>query len=280
MRCIAGFSCPEVLASCPNFPPSATPRRRRTRRSGGARCRGSSSTACFWRSCSSRSRKVSRAREGAPVPERLPSAHAILDDDWGRRATFRVFSVRCRHTRSPQSGRAHDFFVLEAPDRGNVVPVTPGGNLACVRQYRPGTEAVTLEIPAGCTAREVIPFGAVDPNPAIQSNACHPFLAAGAWQECTPTGRKSWRSNASALRARPARARRSHPACACGGCLPPPGSVRWNPPRGALPARRSPVRHAGVASFERAAVRAGQQRAPAWSARKAPSAPSQHSPTA
>ena len=82
-----------------------------------------------------------------------------------RRATFRVFSVRCRHTRSPQSGRAHDFFVLEAPDRGNVVPVTPGGNLACVRQYRPGTEAVTLEIPAGCTAREVIPLGAGDPQP-------------------------------------------------------------------------------------------------------------------
>lgn len=55
-----------------------------------------------------------------------------------------------------------------------------------MRQYRSGTEAVTLEIPAGCTAREVIPLGAGDPNPAIQSNACHPFLAAGAWQECTP----------------------------------------------------------------------------------------------
>ncbi|MCE7960581.1 MAG: NUDIX hydrolase [Acidobacteria bacterium ACB2] len=68
-----------------------------------------------------------------------------------------------------------------------------------VRQFRHGTQTETLELPGGSTeARDPSPLesarrelleetgyvsecwraiGVVDPNPAIQSNACHTFLA-------------------------------------------------------------------------------------------------------
>ena len=120
---------------------------------------------------------------------------------------FSVFSVRRKRMRSPMSGRAADFYVVDAPDWVNVVPVTPGGEVVCVRQYRPGTDEVTLEIPGGMidesetpaaaarrelreetgyAADEWTALGAVDPNPAIQSNCCHTFLAAGATAEHAP----------------------------------------------------------------------------------------------
>ncbi|OQY36118.1 MAG: hypothetical protein B6243_03915, partial [Anaerolineaceae bacterium 4572_5.2] len=71
-----------------------------------------------------------------------------------------------------------------------------------VRQYRYGAEKMTLETPAGMidptdaspadaarrelleetgyTAEAIIPIGEVDPNPAIQNNRFHVFLALNA----------------------------------------------------------------------------------------------------
>ena len=123
-------------------------------------------------------------------------------------AEYSVFSVYRLRARSPRSGQAHDFHVIEAPDWVNVVPVTPEGTIVCVQQYRPGTDEVTLEIPGGmvdasegpeaAARRELleetgyapsrlVPLGAADPNPALQSNACHTFLALGATREQAPT---------------------------------------------------------------------------------------------
>lgn len=117
-----------------------------------------------------------------------------------RRGNYKVFHVREDRSRSPRSGEAHSFYVIEASDWINVIPVTPEGQIVCVRQYRHGVEAVTLEIPGGvvdpgetpvAAARrelreetgydtdDVVYLGHVAPNPAIQNNACHTFLARG-----------------------------------------------------------------------------------------------------
>jgi ADP-ribose pyrophosphatase len=112
---------------------------------------------------------------------------------------YRIFSLRRDTSRSPQTGDDHHFFVLESPDWINVVPVTSDGQVVLIRQYRHGTEEVTLEIPGGMvdssdssptetakrelleetgySAREMILIGSVAPNPAFLDNHCYTYLA-------------------------------------------------------------------------------------------------------
>jgi 8-oxo-dGTP pyrophosphatase MutT (NUDIX family) len=101
----------------------------------------------------------------------------------------------------PPEGPAKDFWVVEAPDWINVIPLTDDGRVVLVRQYRFGIEGFTLEIPGGMcdpgespadaalrelreetgyAAAEFVPLGWVHPNPAVQTNRCHSFLARGA----------------------------------------------------------------------------------------------------
>lgn len=124
-------------------------------------------------------------------------------DKWHRnqsrpRGDYRVFSVREDLAVSPVSGEEYTFFVIEASDWINVIPLTTDGRIVCVRQYRHGTEEVTLEVPGGVVddgeepleaalremteetgyvADETIHIGSVAPNPAIQNNRCHTYLA-------------------------------------------------------------------------------------------------------
>ena len=119
---------------------------------------------------------------------------------------YRVFRVRQDLYRSPRTGAEHDFYVQEMPEWVNIIPLTPAGKVVLIRQYRHGTERVSLEIPGGLAESEdnsfaesarrelveetgyeperVIPLGKVAPNPALQDNHCHSFLALGA----RPTG--------------------------------------------------------------------------------------------
>jgi len=109
-----------------------------------------------------------------------------------------VFEVY-RSRRRAQDGREADFFILDAPDWVNVVPVLADGeSLLMVRQYRQGAEALTVEFPAGLieagetpqaaarrelaeetgyAAGSLRPIGTIAPNPAFMSNRCHTFLA-------------------------------------------------------------------------------------------------------
>jgi 8-oxo-dGTP pyrophosphatase MutT (NUDIX family) len=111
----------------------------------------------------------------------------------------RVFSLRGDRSRSPRTGTEHDFFVLEACDWVNIVPITADGHVVLVRQYRHGIDGITLEVPGGMVdtcdvspleaarremneetgydSDDVIPLGSIHPNPAIQANRCHTFLA-------------------------------------------------------------------------------------------------------
>ncbi|HEX8500703.1 MAG TPA: NUDIX hydrolase [Pyrinomonadaceae bacterium] len=113
-------------------------------------------------------------------------------------ADCRVFKVRRDISADPRDGRAHDFYVIEAPDWINVIPLTKAGEVVLIEQHRHGSGEISLEIPGGMVdpgeepretaarelleetgyeAREVVPLGRTRPNPAIQNNWIHTFLA-------------------------------------------------------------------------------------------------------
>jgi 8-oxo-dGTP pyrophosphatase MutT (NUDIX family) len=116
--------------------------------------------------------------------------------------TFSIYALRQDTRQSPRTGKNHEFLVLDSRDWINVVPVTPSGNLVLIRQFRHGTASMVWEIPGGmmdpgdanpehAARRELLEetgyepedmvfLGAVHPNPAIQNNRCHTFLARNA----------------------------------------------------------------------------------------------------
>jgi 8-oxo-dGTP pyrophosphatase MutT (NUDIX family) len=132
-----------------------------------------------------------RARFGAETPgwQRI-RAEEVAD--------CRVFKVRRDWCLSPRDGTEHDFYCIEAPDWINIIPLTTGGEVVMIEQHRHGTNEVTLEIPGGMVdagetpreaaaremleetgydSREVLQLGKTRPNPAIQDNWIHTFLA-------------------------------------------------------------------------------------------------------
>jgi len=91
-----------------------------------------------------------------------------------------------------------DFVVLDGAEWVNVIPLTAKGEVVLIRQFRHGLRQPTVEIPGGLVdpgedpahaarrelaeetgyrAESVEVLGAVAPNPAIQSNLCHCFVA-------------------------------------------------------------------------------------------------------
>ena len=114
--------------------------------------------------------------------------------------SFRIFSVREDRYLLPRNHREAPFYILESPDWVNVIPITEAGEVVLIRQFRFGTEEVTLEIPGGIVDPEHTPLeagqnelleetgfksnqweylGFVHPNPAFLTNRCHSFLAKG-----------------------------------------------------------------------------------------------------
>ncbi len=120
----------------------------------------------------------------------------------------RIFSLQKNRSRSPRTGKTHDFFVLDSTEWVNIIPVTPNEEVVLIHQYRHGTNDITLEIPGGMVDQEdasplhaarremqeetgydsddIIPLGAIHPNPAIQANRCHSFLARNVERICEP----------------------------------------------------------------------------------------------
>src|SRR5438046_2389724 len=111
---------------------------------------------------------------------------------------YRVYDVRSDTKISPRTGEQHDFYIIEAVNWVNVIPITTDGKIVMVEQYRHGSDTIELEIPGGMMdpgetdpvstgTRELSEetgyvgknarlLGQIFPNPAIMNNVCHTVL--------------------------------------------------------------------------------------------------------
>lgn len=111
----------------------------------------------------------------------------------------RIFTIRRDRSRFSRDDGVHDFHVLESTDWVNIIPITPTQDVVLVRQFRHGIGGCTLEIPGGMVDAEdssplvaarremieesgydserLVALGSIHPNPAIQNNFCHSFVA-------------------------------------------------------------------------------------------------------
>lgn len=97
---------------------------------------------------------------------------------------------------SPYTGKEHPFVLVDSLDWVNLVPITEQNEIVMIRQYRHGSQRVTLEIPGGmvdpgeepwkAAAREcheetgyVVKkphtLGELNPNHALFNNSLHTF---------------------------------------------------------------------------------------------------------
>jgi 8-oxo-dGTP pyrophosphatase MutT (NUDIX family) len=111
---------------------------------------------------------------------------------------YKVFTTAFVDGAHPLTGASLRFSLIESVDWVNVLALTPDDRVVLLRQYRPGVDAVCLEIPGGmidagedplvAAQRELVEetgytaprwrkLSATRPNPAIQTNTLHSYLA-------------------------------------------------------------------------------------------------------
>ncbi|HEU0035333.1 MAG TPA: NUDIX hydrolase [Kofleriaceae bacterium] len=111
---------------------------------------------------------------------------------------YRIFKTAFVDGIHPRTGAPKRFSLIECVDWVNIIALTPDDRVVLIRQFRPGTNTVCVEIPGGMvddgedpltaaareleeetgyTARSWRALGKVAPNPAIQNNYLHSYLA-------------------------------------------------------------------------------------------------------
>ena len=118
-----------------------------------------------------------------------------------------IFDLHKRRASHPKRGE-RDFYLLEAVDWVNIIPLTPQREIVMIRQWRHGIADFTLEVPGGMVdatdisplhaarremieetgfdSDKILEIGKVHPNPAIQGNYCYSFVATGVRQVDRP----------------------------------------------------------------------------------------------
>ena len=112
--------------------------------------------------------------------------------------TANIFRYVKLKSESPTTGKVGDFDLIQCVNWVNVIAITKDQKIVLIKQYRHGTDAVTVEIPGGAVnhnedprlaaERELIEetgytssnwkhLGRVDANPAFMSNQCDTYLA-------------------------------------------------------------------------------------------------------
>jgi ADP-ribose pyrophosphatase len=113
-------------------------------------------------------------------------------------ADCEVFKVKRNRSLNPRDNSEHFFYCIEAPDWVNIIPLTSNNEIIMIEQYRHGADIVTLEIPGGVVDKDESPhetamrelleetgylannvrlIGRTYPNPALQNNVLHTFVA-------------------------------------------------------------------------------------------------------
>jgi ADP-ribose pyrophosphatase len=111
---------------------------------------------------------------------------------------YRVFRTAFVDGAHATTGASYRFSLIDCTDWVNIIALTPDDRVVLLRQYRPGVDAICLEIPGGmidagedalaAAQRELVEetgyeaprwrkLCASRPNPAIQTNTLHSFLA-------------------------------------------------------------------------------------------------------
>jgi 8-oxo-dGTP pyrophosphatase MutT (NUDIX family) len=125
-----------------------------------------------------------------------PSRWELIDDQLLN--PCRVWDLRARRYRHPNTGKEGEFYYIDSLDWVIVVARTTAGELILVRQFRWGADELTWELPGGIIDAGEDPvaaglrelqeetgyqaergrvIGHCRPNPAILNNFCHIVLA-------------------------------------------------------------------------------------------------------
>jgi ADP-ribose pyrophosphatase len=110
------------------------------------------------------------------------------------------FALRSDRLRLPDGAVKDPYYVIERPDAAIVFPLTEGGDVVLVRQYRPAIEKIELGLPAGLVEEGEEPekaarrelaeetgyagdewelLGALASSPSLKDNWAYLYLARG-----------------------------------------------------------------------------------------------------